>query len=202
MPEKEYASKGVAGTGLGLGIAGTALGLLSNPNNNILGNLFGNNYNRQDVEKIADLRAENTLLKSQKYTDETAKGLQSQICDIRVENATKFGEVNTAIIKQGEQINCINQSSVLKDQIIDGKLAQVAQTATCGFSQLQQQLNCLQQIVNGISSTYVPAGKVTPLPAPNPFPPFPPYYPYPFPLVPPVTPPTTETPTTTNTTQG
>lgn len=26
--EKEYASKGVAGTGLGLGIAGTALGLL------------------------------------------------------------------------------------------------------------------------------------------------------------------------------
>ena len=182
MPEKEYASKGVAGTGLGLGIAGTALGLLSNPNNNILGNLFGNNYNRQDVEKIADLRAENTLLKSQKYTDETAKGLQSQICDIRVENATKFGEVNTAIIKQGEQINCINQSSVLKDQIIDGKLAQVAQTATCGFSQLQQQLNCLQQIVNT-----------------NPFPPFPPYYPYPFP---PVTPPTTETSTTTNTTQG
>ena len=27
--EKEYASKGVAGTGLGLGIAGTALGLLA-----------------------------------------------------------------------------------------------------------------------------------------------------------------------------
>ena len=28
-PTKEYASKGVAGTGLGLGIAGTALGLLA-----------------------------------------------------------------------------------------------------------------------------------------------------------------------------
>ena len=27
--EKEYASKGVAGSGLGLGIAGTALGLLN-----------------------------------------------------------------------------------------------------------------------------------------------------------------------------
>lgn len=36
--KKEYASKGVAGAGLGLGIAGTALGLL----NGGLGNLFGN----------------------------------------------------------------------------------------------------------------------------------------------------------------
>lgn len=37
---KEYASKGVAGTGLGLGIAGTALGLLALSNNGF--SLFGN----------------------------------------------------------------------------------------------------------------------------------------------------------------
>ena len=36
----EFASKGVAGTGLGLGIAGTALGLM-NGNGGILGTLFG-----------------------------------------------------------------------------------------------------------------------------------------------------------------
>lgn len=36
----EFASKGVAGTGLGLGIAGTALGLL-NGNGNVLGGLLG-----------------------------------------------------------------------------------------------------------------------------------------------------------------
>lgn len=40
----EYASKGVAGSGLGLGIAGTALGLLNNGGNGgVLGGLFGNN---------------------------------------------------------------------------------------------------------------------------------------------------------------
>lgn len=39
----KYASKGVAGTGLGLGIAGTALWLLSGGLNNGLGGLFGNN---------------------------------------------------------------------------------------------------------------------------------------------------------------
>lgn len=37
----EFASKGVAGSGLGLGIAGTALGLLNNGGNGILGGLFG-----------------------------------------------------------------------------------------------------------------------------------------------------------------
>lgn len=40
-PAKEYASKGVAGSGLGLGIAGTALGLLALSHRNGFG-LFGN----------------------------------------------------------------------------------------------------------------------------------------------------------------
>ena len=35
-PTQEYASKGVAGTGLGLGIAGTALGLLNGSNCGLL----------------------------------------------------------------------------------------------------------------------------------------------------------------------
>lgn len=37
----EFASKGVAGSGLGLGIAGTALGLLNNGGNGLLGGLCG-----------------------------------------------------------------------------------------------------------------------------------------------------------------
>ena len=39
----EFASKGVAGSGLGLGIAGTALGVLNNSanGNGLLGDLFG-----------------------------------------------------------------------------------------------------------------------------------------------------------------
>lgn len=47
---EEFASKGVAGSGLGLGIAGTALGLLNNGGNGggVLGGLFGNN--KVDIE--------------------------------------------------------------------------------------------------------------------------------------------------------
>ena len=47
----EFASKGVAGAGLGLGIAGTALGVLNG--NNVLGGLFGGGGNSQDTRQIA-----------------------------------------------------------------------------------------------------------------------------------------------------
>lgn len=57
---KEYASKGVAGTGLGLGIAGTALWLLSG---GLGGGLFGN---RAGVAGAAALGAEGIVEKEDK----------------------------------------------------------------------------------------------------------------------------------------
>lgn len=56
----EFASKGVAGSGLGLGIAGTALGLLNNGGNGLLGGLFGGG--NQNV--VSALQAENSMLKA------------------------------------------------------------------------------------------------------------------------------------------
>lgn len=63
----EFASKGVAGSGLGLGIAGTALGLLNNGGNGggVLGGLFGNN----NQATISALQAENGMLKAENYSD-------------------------------------------------------------------------------------------------------------------------------------
>ena len=65
----EFASKGVAGSGLGLGIAGTALGLLNNGGNGggVLGGLFGNN----NQATISALQAEN-------YSDKNAKEVYMQ----------------------------------------------------------------------------------------------------------------------------
>lgn len=63
----DYASKGVAGSGLGLGIAGTALALL---NGNGLGGLFGNNCalntmaSSATVASLAEKDAEIGQLKS------------------------------------------------------------------------------------------------------------------------------------------
>ena len=65
----EFASKGVAGSGLGLGIAGTALGLLNNGGNGGggLGGLFGNN----NQTTVSALQAEN-------YSDKNAKEVYMQ----------------------------------------------------------------------------------------------------------------------------
>jgi hypothetical protein len=78
--ENKYASKGVAGSGLGLGIAGTALGVL----NGGLGNLLGGGWNNAHVcsedhcvnryeagqsARIAELETEVKLRDSNIYTD-------------------------------------------------------------------------------------------------------------------------------------
>ena len=115
--EENYANKGVAGAGLGLGIAGTALGLL----NGGLGNLgLGNNnyychentpvnrYEASQAARIAELETEvklrdaNTytdskLLEFYKYVDGKFGVVEAQICQQNVYNAT-----NTAAL------NCIN----------------------------------------------------------------------------------------------
>ena len=172
----EFASKGVGTGALTTGIIGTSLaGLmaLNQGNGGILGGLLGNGTNPQQ-EKISALMTENTLLKSNAYTDGQVKDTNSEICGLKTEVAV-----------QGQQIQCLEKQMNLREEITNGKIAQVALTANNGIDKVSCALNCLQQTVAGISSTYVPAGKVTPLPAPNPFPPVPPYYPF-FPPIPPV----------------
>lgn len=157
----EFASKGVSGTALGLGIAGT-VGLVNSMSQNgdgLLGGLFGGG------NKVDELRAENTLLKSQRYTDAENKAITADICQLKAESAV-----------QAEQIAAMKREADLKGQIMEGKIAQVADAANCGISQLQCSLGCLQKTVDGITRTFVPAAAVTPLPSPWPYPPVPPYY--------------------------
>lgn len=97
--EKEYASKGVAGAGLGLGIAGTALGLLGN---NGLGGLFGgwnnggavcsgnmpvNRYELEQEQKISELQAGIALRDANTYNDQKAlelyKYIDGQLKEVR-----------------------------------------------------------------------------------------------------------------------
>ena len=96
--ERDYASKGVAGAGLGLGIAGTALGLL---NGNGLPGLLGgwNNggccsenmpvtrYELGQESKIADLQAQIALRDANTYNDQKSlelyKYIDGQLRDVR-----------------------------------------------------------------------------------------------------------------------
>jgi hypothetical protein len=113
--EKDFASKGVAGAGLGLGIAGTALGLLQNGNlGGVLGGMGCNNqhyvnrYEADQAARIAELETEVKLRDANAYTlgeinklrdyvDRRFEGVNAQISAQAVYNAT-----NTATI------GCIN----------------------------------------------------------------------------------------------
>ena len=178
----EFASKGVAGSALGLAIGGLSAALLNSDGDGPLGNLLGNGGSKKN-EKIADLMAENTLLKGKAYTDSEVKSITARVSGMEVEQA-----------KQGARIDCLQTQMDLKGQILEGKISESSLVAANGIERVSCGLDCLRRTVDGIASTYVPAGKVTPLPAPNPFPPVPPYspypypYPFPFPPVPPVPP--------------
>lgn len=179
MPEREYASKGVGTAGLTLGVIGTALAALDGGPGGILGNLLGGPRPGPQgplvSQEILNLTAENTLLKSQQYTDHSDTDIRKEICGLKVQQAV-----------QGEQIAANERAAQLREQVMEGKVSLVAQTANSGIQLLQCNLNCLQNTVNQIAKTYVPAGQVTPLPAPYPFPPV--GGPYPTPPIPPVPP--------------
>lgn len=110
----EFASKGVAGAGLGLGIAGTALGVM----NGGLGNLFNlgcnagcsenvmvNRYELDQQSRISKLETDIALrdaniyndqksLELYKYFDGEIKRIDRTLCDQAVYNATQTGAIS------------------------------------------------------------------------------------------------------------
>lgn len=122
----EYASKGVAGSGLGLGIAGTALGLL---NNGGLNGLFGGNrcgcnngyVTEKELSMAQELAAKDAkigLLEADKYTDqkiaETFAVLDGKIERLR----DNFNAVN---LNQAT-LNATNTATIA---CIQGQVAQI-----------------------------------------------------------------------------
>lgn len=134
----EFASKGVAGTALGLGIVGTALGL-GNNGNGLLGGLFGNGcrngynnngcgcsedefvnrYELQQQQKIATLESQIALrdantyndqksLEIYKYFDGEIKDIRQQMCDNNAKQAVINAKFESAIDVLGSQVGSVS----------------------------------------------------------------------------------------------
>ena len=113
-------SQGVAGSGLGLGIAGTALGLLNGGLNNFLG---GRNCQQQyechDTRMISSLESEIAKLKSERYTDNVGTGVYAEINKKYIELAQFIAEMDkrTAVSEavNAERLSCLqNRVSILE----------------------------------------------------------------------------------------
>lgn len=146
----DYASKGVAGTGLGLGIAGTALSLLNNGNGGVLGGLFGCNNNgtavaamqgNAYVAALAQKDSEIGQLKAEKYTDnkiaEAYIGLDSKITKVAADLAT------------------LSLNNERRIGVIEGQLSNLAQATNTALAQLNA-------TVAGITKTVIPTTAICP----------------------------------------
>ena len=152
----EFASKGVAGSGLGLGIAGTALGLL-----NGLGGMAGlaanaagctscggccsentpvSRYEMNQAQTIAAKDAEIGLLKADKYTDQ------------------KLSEVTAYLMGQIKDLS--NEVRANKDEQAGVNMQQAVYNATntAAISCLQNQAAALQ----GLTKLVIPNSSVCP----------------------------------------
>lgn len=141
--EKDYASKGVAGAGLGLGIAGTALGLLGGNLGGILGgwnnggccneNMMVNRYEAAQSARIAELETEVKLRDANTYT-------LSEMGKLRDYVDNKFSAVNAQLCQQA----VINAQTVAN-------------------------ISCMQNTINSLTAltkTVIPIGNVCPEPMP------------------------------------
>lgn len=132
--EKDFASKGVAGAGLGLGIAGTALGLLQNGGvGNILGGWGNNNCGALFAweRELSHKDGEIAMLRADRDTDKKVLELY-QYVDGRMRN-------------------------------IEGQLAQQAVVnaqITANMSCMQKNLD----VLNGLTKTVIPIGNICPAP--------------------------------------
>lgn len=144
--ENKYASKGVAGAGLGLGIAGTALGLLQgNGLNGILGGWGNGNcvpsesmpvtrYDAGKDARIAELETEVKLRDANIYTDSKLGALRDYVDG-------KFAAVNDKLCAQAVH-NATNDAV----------------------------LGCMQNQINtllGLTKVIVPAANICPTPMPQ-----------------------------------
>lgn len=139
--EKDYASKGVAGAGLGLGIAGTALGLMQNGS---LGGIFGG-YN-------------NGCNGGSAYVTRYDAGKDARIAELETE--VKLRDANAYTL--GE----MNKMRNYVDAKFDAINAQLCSQAVIN-AQVAANLSCLQNTVNtlsGMTKTVIPIANICPEP--------------------------------------
>lgn len=139
----EYASKGVAGTALGLGIAGTVglVNQLSGCNGGVLGGILGGNCCNRGVgvgglaeaQYVSALQAENGQLKAENYSDRTSleaykqtvadnKELRTEMYAFIKPLSEEAANNRVTIARLEEQIKCAGEKAELREQVIQGQL--------------------------------------------------------------------------------
>lgn len=179
----EFASKGVAGSGLGLGIAGTALGLLNNNNGGtgLFGGLFNNGNSSYVTEKeqyyINEMNKRDAQLaqeKSERYSDGIGISTYKEAIALSNKNDEKLGDFvekvhNQAMTTASElavlkaNIECLNQKVDYENKATREQMACADEGLRKDIHytrrDLEQQINCTYNTLNEKFNCYVPWSK-------------------------------------------
>lgn len=141
------ASAGVGGAGLGLGIAGTALGLLNGNGGNILGGLFGGGQNCNSL--MSELAKE----KAERFAEKTGAEIYNAMF-------SQYKELAQATTNIDKRVSALEVAGPLREQLVEQKI-------DCCCGQMSAGLAALQATVANITKTIVPATAVCPAPMPQ-----------------------------------
>ena len=122
MADVQYASNGKGNLGVTLGAIGTGLGAMAGAGG--LANLFGGGRGADPEDRPVTryemgLISENTLLKANQYADNRANGLQAQIGQQSVWNATQEGLLRSQQ-EQIAQLYSLTKLVVPNDSVMPG----------------------------------------------------------------------------------
>ena len=178
----EFASKGMAGSALGLAIGGLSAALLQGSNNGggILGNVLGGNNCAPQMAAmgvIAEKDAEIAQLKARGYSDDQdAKLYQATrseneklenrlmgfITPLAKEAASnrERAAVLEAEMKKNAEIADLREKNVRLE--LGARIDSVAQTCGCGIAQLNNAVAGINNTLNQITHTVIPRTAICP----------------------------------------
>ena len=82
-------------------------------------------------------------------------------------NSNTVVDLQVAQARTEEQIKAINEKAALRDQIIAGKINEVALQTNSAIIATNGRVDCLANTLSQITQVYVPAASVTPRPMPR-----------------------------------
>lgn len=158
-----------------MGSCGSFLGKLFGIGGNCNSNCNGNcgTCGNAGQTYVDALQAEVAELKAEKYANKAiAESYQAAVQmaeKLDSKWTVQLGEVTREVansrVREAEtkaKLECIEKTSVLQQQILEGKINEVALTASNGINTLTATVNCLANTLNSITKVVVPNASVCP----------------------------------------
>ena len=109
---------------------------------------------------IAEKDAKIALLEADKYTDQKLVEVYKDLRSLDKAQDALIGDLSTRLAK-------LETAAPLREQIVLGKVGEVATLATNGINCLTSQISCLAATVAGITKSVVPLSAICPAPMPQ-----------------------------------